>query len=174
MYDIYEMLAATYAVLDQEMSDLGIKAVANDLKGYEHEAIATALTRCRKELRRMTLADIIQRIPGEHPGAEEAWAVVAQCLNNESVSVCWTQQMANAYGVAYNVGDDVVAGRMAFKEAYLREVSQARANNEKPVWFASYGTDSSAREKVMHDASKMNLLVNRSVKQLTKAPDFIS
>jgi hypothetical protein len=167
------MLAATYAVLDQEISDIGIKAVAHDLKDYDGQAVGMALTRCRKELRRMTLADIIERIPGEHPGAEEAWAIVSQTVNNETVSIAWTQPMQVAYGVAYNLPDDLVAARMAFKESYQREVSKARALNQRPVWQASLGFDPAGREQAQEKASSLNRLSLQSFKALAnKVPEL--
>lgn len=169
MNDVYQMLLATFAVVDQPMSDLAIKAMAADLECYETHALAMALQRCRRELRRITLADIIERIEGEHPGVETAWATVSQCLNNESVSVVMTEQMAAAFGVARGLSDDHVAARMAFKESYQREVSQARSTGIKPHWFNSFGTEVTGREKAMRDAAKLNQLTASVMKALPPA-----
>ena len=166
MLDIYQMLLATYAALDQPMSDIAIKTIAADLQQYDEQAIGQALTRCRKELRRVTLADIIDRIPGEHPGPEEAWAIVSKTINNEHVSVAWTEQMAAAYGVAYNLPDDAIAARMAFKEVYQRMVSDARAKGERPKWIASLGFDPSGREQAQKQAAKLMITSQIAFKQL--------
>ena len=166
MLDVYQMLLATYAALDQPMSDIAIKTVAADLAQYDEQAIGQALTRCRNECRRITLADIIERIPGGHPGPQEAWAIVSKTINNEMISVAWTEQMAAAYGVAYNLPDDPIAGRMAFIESYQRFVSEARANGRPPHWVASLGFDSSTRETATTEAKSKNLLIERNVKRL--------
>lgn len=163
MFDKYEMLLATFAVVGQEMSDLAIKAMVADLAPYDDQALAKSLQRCRRELKRITLSDIIERIDGEHPGPEEAWATMSQTINNERVSVAVTQQMMNAYAVAYNLPDDLVAARMAFKEKYQREVAESRARGERPEWFASYGTDRTGREEAQAKAAQLNLTASNSM-----------
>ena len=166
MNEIIKMLAATFAVIGQEASDIQIQTVASDLQTYSLPAIAEALTRCRKELRgKMALVDILQRITGEHPGNEEAWGIMHKAHNNETVSLCATQPMLTAYGAC--VGLDDIAARMTFKEVYQREVSIARAQGELPHWFASYGTDPTDRDRVQKEAASLNLLVNQSRCALT-------
>lgn len=168
MRDIYEMLLGTYAAIGQEMSDIGIKTIAHDLKDYEPQAVGVALIRCRKELRRISLADIICRIPGEHPGPEEAWGLVAKVLNDENPSIAWTEPMRLAYGAAYNLAADPIAARMAFKEAYVRHISEARALGERPTWEPSLGHDPGGRDDAMQQAQSLNLLANQSLKQLSE------
>lgn len=166
MNEIIKMLAATYAVIGQEASDLQIQTVASDLQPYSVEAIAEALTRCRKELRgKMALADILERIPGEHPGVEESWGVMHKALNNESVSLCATQPMLTAYGAC--VGLDNVAARMTYKEAYQREVAQARARNQRPYWMPSLGDDKQGRTDAQDEAERRNILIEKSMPLLS-------
>ncbi len=166
MNDLYQHLLATYAAVDQPMSDIALKAIAVDLQHYELDAVAKALARCRKELRRITLADIIERIDGEHPGPESAWATVSQAIGNESISLVLTDEMAEAYGVARSLSDDPVAARMAFKEHYQRAVSKARAEGKRPEWFPSLGTDPAGRHDVITKAIQMNALTSENIREL--------
>lgn len=166
MNNLAQHLLATYAAVDQPMSDIALQAIAADLEQYELEAVAKSLARCRKELRRITLADIIERIDGEHPGTEAAWATVSQGIGNEAVSFTMTDEMAEAYGVARLLQDDHVAARMAFKETYQRAVSKSRAEGNRPQWFPSFGTDVAGRQEAMTRAIQLNALTANNIKQL--------
>jgi hypothetical protein len=73
------------------------------------------------------------------PGADEAWAVAIQA-RDEMYTVVWTEEIAQAWGIASHVYvNDEVGARMAFKDAYNRLVSTAREERQKPVWRPSYG-----------------------------------
>lgn len=161
--NINEMLAVTFAAVDQPMSDLAIKAMATDLSGYSIEAVAEALTRCRKELRRITLADIIARIPGEHPGPEVAWGIISKAMQNEKVSIAVTGPMMEAYGACSALAHDEVAARMCFKEAYLQFVSKARATGARPYWWPSLGFDQQGREDAANEAERLNVQASKNI-----------
>lgn len=150
--DLLTAIKATYEVIGQNISDLAIQTIALELKTYDPQQVALALTRCRKELRKITLADILERLPGGHLGVEEAWAMVARVLNREGLSIVWTDEMAQAFGPALALKDDPVAARMAFKEAYTRLVQDANAVNSTPVWKVSLGYEKSGRELALQDA----------------------
>jgi hypothetical protein len=79
-------------------------------------------------------------------------------MNNEHVSIVWTEQMRKAYGAARAVQDDKIAARMAFKEVYSRELREARANHVFPVWKASLGYDPIMREECVKQAAQKNLI----------------
>lgn len=155
---LHEAVAATYAAVGQELSDLALTAICMDLKGYPGQALGVALGRCRKELRKITLVDIIDRIPGGLPGPEEAWAMVAPSLNDERVTIVWTDEMSAAFGVALGLQDDPVAARMAFKETYSRLRSEARDKGIPVIWRASLGSDPSGREGPLLDAAEKGRL----------------
>lgn len=153
---LHEAVAVTYAAIGQDMTDLALTVVCRDLEPYPLGDVLQALQRCRREVRgRLALADILDRIPGGHPGAEEAWSIVAKTLNDEAVSVCWTTQMQRAFGAALDLQDDPVAARMAFKEVYAAAVASARAENAKPVWQFSLGTEKTGREQVVLEALRL-------------------
>lgn len=151
-----EAVKGTYAVIGQAMTDTELAMIVSDLAMYPPEGVLMALTRCRRELKRITLAEIIERIPGGHPGPEEAWGLVSKSLKNEAVSIVWTELMREAMGVAFALSDDPVAARMAFKETYQRVVSEARAQRKPPVWSASLGWDTHGRELAKIEAENRN------------------
>jgi hypothetical protein len=150
--DLITAVKATYEVIGQEISDLAMQAIVAELSEYPPQSVLLALTRCRKELRRVSLAEILDRLPGGHPGAEEAWAIVAPVLNDENASVVWTREMAEAYGATRSLADDPIAARMAFREVYTSAVQRSRATNHKPSWLVSLGHDPKNRERVVQEA----------------------
>src|SRR5579875_1878473 len=143
----------TYEVVGQPMSDLMLASLASELAAYDEAAVRAALARCRRELRRITLADILDRLPGAHPGPDEAWALVAPALADERVTVVWTDAMAEAAGVARALAADPIAARKAFQEAYAVAVGRARAQGQGlPRWWVSLGTDRAGAEPVIREA----------------------
>ncbi len=168
--DLLEAVTATYAVVGQEISDIGLKAIVMELQSYPYGAVLEALTRCRKELRKITLVDIMDRIPTGHPGVEEAWAMLSPCLSNEKASIVWTDEMAEAYGVASHLTHDKIAARMAFKEAYSKAVAKARDVKKGPVWRPSLGTDPHGRQAALEEAVELGRLGLDHAKKLI--PDY--
>jgi hypothetical protein len=103
-----------------------------------------------------TPADVIAQIAvlreqDGRPGVEEAWAVCVRS-QDEAETVVWTQEMAQAWGVARAVLPDEVGARMAFKEAYQRLMAEARRIGDRPVWTASLGSDLQRRRAVVAEA----------------------
>lgn len=103
-------------------------------------------------------ADLIAQIAGAAAadgrlGPEEAWAT-AIVAGDEAATVVWTDEMAQAWEIARTVFEagDEVAARMAFREAYIRLVTQARAAREPLRWRASLGHDARQREAVIQAA----------------------
>ena len=167
---LLEALALTYAAVDQQMSDAGLEIVAYDLKTYPLADVLVALARCRKELKRIALVDILDRIPGGHPSSEEAWAVCAPALNNERITIVWTEPMARAFGVALNLQDDPVAARMAFKEVYTKAVGETRLTAPKPKWLLSPGFDANQRAEVVEAAVSEGKFLPSYAQQFLIAP----
>ena len=117
--------------------------MAADLSGYNQTDVMTALETCRKTLKsRLTLAAIIEQINAldGHPSANEAWALALKS-NDEYSTIVWTDEIAQAFGIAGQVMDagDEVGARMAFKESYERIVSEARAVGKKAKYTVSLG-----------------------------------
>ena len=166
-----EAVKGTYAVIGQSMTDTELAMVVSDLSVYPSAAVLTALTRCRRELKRITLSDIIDRIPGGHPGVEEAWAMVSTVMSDEQASVVWTDEMRQAYGVAAALSGDPVAARMAFKESYLARIGEARAMGRLVKWSVSLGWDKQRREIAVKEAVEKGRLTHASA--LAYCPDLM-
>ena len=146
-------LAVTVELTGTQLSEAAARVMAEDLGQYPEDEVLAALARCRRELKgKLTIADVLDKLPGGHPGAEEAWSLCGRCLNNEALSVVWTQEMAQAFGSALGLQVDPVAARMAFKEVYVGLIAQARLEGRAPAWTVSPGTDKDARELAILDA----------------------
>lgn len=147
-----EAVKGTYAVIGQSTTDTELAMVVSDLSIYPPPAVMTALTRCRRELKRITLSEIIDRLPGAHPGVEEAWAMMQVAMRNEQATIVWTDEMREAYGVVAPLADDPIAARMAFKEKYQALVGEARAAGTLVRWTVSLGHDPNQRQAVIEAA----------------------
>ena len=162
---LIEIVEGTFAAVGQQTTDTQLALIVSDLAGYPVADIETALARCRRELRgKMSLSDILDRLPHGHPGVEEAWTVISRAMDRSRVTlveehtIVWTDQMREAYGVAAGIANDSIAARMAFKEAYTKAVAEARANRIAPCWSVSGGTDPHQKETVLLEAIKSGKL----------------
>lgn len=152
--DVAKALVVAAEVLGHELSPVAALAMARELAEHEQQDINTALRRCTRELRgRLALADVLERLPGRHLGAEEAWAL---CPRGEDDTVVWTDEIAQAFGVARPLllEGDRVGARMAFKEAYAR----LTAAGGKPQWMASMGHDTRGRVAPVMEAVRCGRL----------------
>lgn len=157
--DLIALVKATYVAIGQDITDIGLRLIVQDLQPYPEAEVRKALERCRRELRRISLADILDRMPRvSHPGVETAWSIVGPMLRDESRTVLWTTVMAEAAGAAFALADDPIAARMAFKESYEQRVGEARAASQQPVWVVSLGTDRHRHNEVIEDSVKRGLL----------------
>lgn len=170
-----ELVKATYATVGQDSTDLQLAMVVDELSGYPMADVLASLTRCRRELRKLTLADILDRLPGGHPGPEEAWGIVSTGLTRnartlvEDATIVWTNEMRAAYGIAAALADDLVAARMAFKETYTRIVSEARAQRLTPAWSVSLGNYIHGREGAVLEAVQKGRLTLDHARRLVPA-----
>jgi hypothetical protein len=113
-----------------------------------------ALARCRLELQGpLKTSDIVVRIEDGRPDVDEAWNMMPA---SESSSVVWTDEMAQAWGVAAPLlqAGDLSAARTAFKESYTKAVLRARIQRKPAQWIPSLGSDVMGRERVLLDAVK--------------------
>lgn len=152
MKKLSQALQIAFEFTGQRMSDEVIVEMARELSHFHEGDVLLALKRCRSELRIIKYADILDRLPGQHPGVEQAWGIVSKIMDNEHLSICWTREMREAYGAAAPLADDKVAARMAFKEVYTNLVSEARATRQRPIWDISLGWDKVLREECCREA----------------------
>lgn len=164
---VIEALAVAAEITGTELSRGAAKVMVADLGRYPEEQVLAALTRCRREVRgRLTLADVLARLDDGRPGPEEAWAMLP---HDESKTVVWTSEMAEAFGVASKLFDDMVAARVAFIEVYKRLVREARDHSLPPRWIPSLGTDVAGRNHVLEEAVHRGRLSAQRAVQLGAA-----
>ena len=150
--DLAKALIVTAETVGHELTRSAAHVMALDLEDYDQLQIVAALKRCRRELRgRLTIAGIVERIEDGHVGADEAWAT---CSRGEDETIVWTDEMAEAFGIARPLlkQGDAIGARMAFRDAYARLVTSARAERRPARWVVSLGTDAGARERVLREA----------------------
>lgn len=151
-------IITTAEVMGQEIGENAAKMMVQDLSEYEESEVFVALKRCRQEVKgKLTIADVIQRIDFGHIGAEEAWAL---CPKSEMDTVVWTKEISDAYFVALPIleNGDKIAARMAFIEAYKRNVSDSKKNKIKANWYSSLGWDTQSRITVIEKAQQLGRL----------------
>ncbi len=168
--ELIKAVMVTAELMGTVLSADGARVMCDDLDAYPEPQVMTALTRCRREVRgRLTLADIIARLDDGRPGPDEAWAMIPR---SEAETVVWTDEMAQALAVAQPLLDagDQVAARMAFREAYARLVTQARADRLPVRWMPSLGHDRDGRHAALRQAVELGRLSMESVARFLPAP----
>ncbi len=108
-----------------------------------------------------TPADLVARIRGldGRPAPEEAWSI-ASVATDEALTVVWTDDIAEAWGIARPVleAGDKVGARQAFIAAYERLVSVARRELVPARWQVSLGHDPQARRQALARAVEQQRL----------------
>ena len=131
----------------------------------------------RRECRRLTLADILERIETAdgRPMADEAWATAILALE-ESETFIWTLETQQAFAVARPLVEinDRVGARMAFRDAYARLVQAARARQVPVAWSPSLGWDVERRRAVLEIAVANGRLAASHAQGLLPGPDRAS
>lgn len=149
---LLEAVAVTAELCGRTFSEPAARMFVNDLSAYPEEAVIKALARCRKEVRgALTVQDVVSRLDDGRPGPEEAWA---QLPLDEDATAVWTDEMAQAWGIArgvYATGDKTAA-RFAFKEAYIKRVNEARDAGKSVNWTPTIGRCPISRWRVLSDA----------------------
>lgn len=173
MDKIIEALGVTAELMGQQVTPAALVMMAEDLAGYPQQQVLEALRRVRRECRRMTLADIIERMEAAdgRPNADEAWANAMVALD-ESQTVVWTREALEAWGIArpLMVINDKTGARMAFRGAYERLVEESRARKEPAHWSASLGWDVDNRREVLESAVQAGRLTHTQAQGLLPAP----
>jgi hypothetical protein len=163
---LLQAIAVTAELTGTTMSEGAARVMADDLARYPETLVLEALTRCRRELKgRLTIADVLTRIDDGRPDAEEAWAMLPK---DESSSVVWTAEMAEAFGVAYPLlrSGETIPARMAFLEKYRTAVRKARDQGHAVKWTPSLGHDVGSRESVLLEAARLGRLPREHVQGL--------
>lgn len=143
-----DQIQVTAELIGRPLSDLAVAVLTRELGRWPAEDVRAALDRIVREgPRALTLAEVTKRMPGAPIGADEAWAI-AERAYDESASVVWTAEMAEAFGTVRHLSDRVAA-RMAFRGAYERLVADGPG---RPAWNLSAGHDRDGRELAVREA----------------------
>ncbi|SET40830.1 hypothetical protein SAMN05216326_12539 [Nitrosomonas marina] len=174
--ELLKAIAVTAELTDTDLSEAAARVMADDLSEYPEDQVLKALVKCRREVKgRLRISDVVSRLDDGRPGPEEAWAMIP---HNERDSVVWTEEMAEAYGIAaplINDGDRVQA-RMAFLETYKDRCEKARSEKLPVKWSPSLGFDKNGRERVLLEAVEKGRLSHDHVVGLlppTPAQQFL-
>jgi hypothetical protein len=138
-----------------QLSELAARAFLADLEAYPEPSVIAALARCRKELTgRLTVASVIQRIPGGRPGPEEAWAIASKGGTSESITKVWTTEIFAAFVEVQEIYDTEgpIPARMAFKEIYARQMAESEAAGRPVEWKITLGHNAAERAPVIERA----------------------
>jgi len=164
-----ELLDATYSLHGKTLPATAKALFFRSLAAYSLAVVRKAIDAHVKDSQRGQYApkpaDLIAQIEGlaandSRPGPEEAWAIAVQAFD-EDATVMLTDEIAEAQNVArsiFELGDEVGA-RMAFREAYGRLVTQARAAGKQVTWWPSLGIDPEGRQEALGRAVAQGLLL---------------
>lgn len=120
-------------------------------------------------------ADILRQLPADpkttHLTSDEAWSL-AIVAAEEKNTVVWSVPMQGAWFIASPIYDsgDKVGARMAFKGAYERLVTEAKARGEPVRWVVSLGWDLSQRDSVITQALQLGRIEPSQVHAYLPAP----
>lgn len=169
--ELIQAVAVTAELCGRTFSQPAAAVFVADLAAYAEAEVIRALAKCRKEVRGvLTTQDVVSRIDDGRPGAEEAWAMIPA---DESQTVVWTTEMAEAYSVCCPLltAGDKIAARMAFKEAYQRIVSKSRDEASRAEWQVSLGHDIEQRKRALKAAVESGLLTHQAATHAYPALD---
>jgi hypothetical protein len=168
-------VAATAELTGAELSKAALAIMVSDLADYPEAHVLAALTRCRKELKtRLTLGAVLERIHATDGrlNGDEAWALAIRAVD-ESDTVIWTDEICGAWSIARPIYDarDRVGARVAFRDAYERLCSEARADNRPVRWAVSQGWDVEKRRVAVQGAVLAGYLTHDVATALLPAPE---
>ena len=164
-----ELLSAVADYYGKPLKSATIQLYWNAFAGFDFELIKRLLNEHVTVGKFMpTIAELLDilRVMDGRPSPEEAWSMVARSLNDEGVTIVWTEEMASAFGVALGLTEDRIAARMAFKEAYVGAVSAARKAGRQVRWMPSLGHDPAGREGPLIEAVNLGRLSVQHVRGL--------
>lgn len=147
--DAHEIMAGG-KVFSKRAMDMIFEALGD----YSMDIVEWAIKmHCKKSKFAPTPNDIIDLLEScnKRLSADEAWAMMP---NDEFETVVWTDEMAEAYNIAYDmiVEGDRIAARMAFKGAYERLCTEAVIMQRPVVWKACIGYDKNKIEPALQKA----------------------
>ena len=171
-----EVVRATLSVYRVEASADVLRVWWGVLQSYTIEQVRNGFSRfvSSKESKYPPVpAHIVEAIELNEPdgrlGADEAWAtyprdeISSAVINNEIAEAMQSAQPLIKDG-------DMIAARMAFKDAYNRIVARNKNAGIKPKWFPSLGSNPQGHEDALKAAAEKGLLSKSHVDGLLPSP----
>lgn len=159
-----QLLASLYAtaeILDQQLQPRAAALMVADLKIYDEQPLAEALTALRRTGQRLTPENVIRHLVTQdgRPEANEAWAI-AMTSYDEAETVLMTPEIQQAAAEAERVfrAGDKIGARMAFIATYERLVTTARQVGTPLAWSLSLGHDAERRASAIESAERLGRL----------------
>src|SRR3990167_3921379 len=172
-----QLLADTAGYYRQNLSPATVRIYWAALHRYDLATVRSLLDGHIKTAKFMPtvseLLDVLRELDGR-PSPEEAWSDVARSLNDEGVTIVWTEEMAAAFGVALGLQNDKIAARMAFKESYVKAVKEARRLGKPVKWMPSLGHDAMGRDGPLLKAVSDGKLLPVHIRQFLSGPEPIA
>ncbi len=165
--DIEDLLGLTAEAMGSRLSPEAILLMAGDLEPYPPEEVIEAIRRCRTECKRLTMADILDRVPSyqarKMPTADEAWEkALASRMWDEDETVILPNAIFRSFPMTIWKQGDRVGARRAFIDRYNREKELPDAFETIP----SYGYDPVRCASAIEDASRAGLLPRQQEQKL--------
>ena len=156
------LIAQVSEVVGDTLSANAIAMIAGRLEKEDLPTVEKALMRCMDECRwRLTLADILDRMPSRPIGADAAWEVAMRLnIGDEDATMVAPAAIMEAFPHALWNSGDKIAARVAFKDAYPSALATYGMSH-----IVSLGNNAAGREPVIMEALKNNL-ITREVAQL--------
>lgn len=172
-------LYATAEILDQQLQPRAAALMVADLKIYDEQPLAEALSAVRRAGQKLTPENVIRHLVTQdgRPEANEAWAI-AMTSYDEAETVLMTPEIQQAAASAESVfrAGDKIGARMAFIATYERLVTTARQMGTPLAWSLSLGHDAERRASAIESAERLGrlpapqaqaLLAHHAVGQIT-------
>jgi hypothetical protein len=142
-----------------------------DLLPFALDAVAAACLAHRRQGKFFpTPADLLARIPGAtHLAPEAAWAVARLALD-ETNTVFWTPEIAQALEAARDLWSD--GNKYAAEKAFLKAYDTLRgASTALPQWQISVGHDADKRRHALEQAVARGQLRAEAAQRYLPTPD---
>ena len=166
---IEKTIAATAELTGASLTAQSIAVMVADLAEYPAGDVTEALTRCRRECRRgLTLADILDRMPNQPPGPDEAWEIAlrAEPWLGKYHSVVAPMAIIDAFPRKLAAANDWIGARLAFRAAY----PEARRRHGRHVYLRIGTGETRTRHAIICDAVNAGIISETANVPLLETP----
>ena len=166
---IERTIAATAELTGASLTAQAIAVMVADLTAdFPSEWIEEALIRCRRECRHgLTLADILDRMPHQPPGPDEAWelALRAEPWLPRGETLVIPLCIMEAFPFKLVKANDMYGARLAFRAAY----PQARRSRGSQVYFRVGADERRTKQQILSDAAEQGIIPHANIPLLLEA-----